>query len=150
MVIDRLENIAAYAGLGENFAKAIAFLQKTDLSALPLERFELDGRELFGFVKQTELETENLRWEAHRKYADIQLIVAGAERIGFAPYSGEAETVPFSQEGDIGFYQFEGAGTDVTLNAGDFAIFLPGELHRPDCPVGGKCTSRKMVIKVAL
>jgi len=150
MILDQLSHIGRYRGLSENFSKAISFLQGTDVFALPLGTFEIDGRSVYGFVKETALTKENTRWEAHDKYADIQLILGGAERIGYVPYTSQPVEEPYSEEKDIAFFSEPGPGAESTLHPGDFMIFLPGELHRPDCPVSGSDAARKMVIKVRI
>ncbi len=150
MILDHLSHIERYHGLSENFLKAVAFLQNTDVFALPLGEFEIDGRSVYGFVKETALAKENTRWEAHEKYADIQLILGGAERIGYVPYTSQPVAEPYSEEKDIAFFSESGLGTECILHSGDFMIFLPGELHRPDCPVSGAPVARKMVIKVRI
>ena len=148
MIIDRLEHIEQYRGLGEGFAKAIEFLKNIDIFAAPLGEFEIDGRAVYGFAKETELTRENLRWEAHKKYADIQIILHGAERMGYTPYAGQPVAEPYNVQKDVLFFAENGRGLECTLGPGDFMIFLPGEPHRPDCPVPGAPISRKMVLKV--
>lgn len=148
MIIDTLQNIARYRGLGENFAKAVDFLESADVFALPLGNFEIDGRAAYGFVTEKSLERENLRWEAHEVYADIQLNLGGAERIGWLPLAGQPTEAPYNPEKDIAFYTEPSKGLECRLHPGDFMIFLPGELHRPDCPVPGEPMARKMVVKV--
>ena len=148
MILDRLSHMERYRGLERNFSKAVSFLQRPDVFSLPLGEFEIDGRSVYGFVKETGLTRENIRWEAHEKYADIQIILGGAERIGFVPFSSQPVAEPYNAEKDIAFFLEAGTGVECTLRPGDFMIFLPGELHRPDCPVPGEPVSRKMVIKV--
>lgn len=148
MIFDRLECIKRYRGLGEGFVKAADFLENADVFSLPLGEFEIDGRAVYGFVKETALERENLRWETHEQYVDIQILLGGAERIGYIPFSGQPVAVPYSAEKDVAFFAEPSKGLECALRPGDFVIFLPGELHRPDCPVPGECLSRKMVLKV--
>ncbi len=149
MVVDRLERLGLYASLGEGFAKAAQFLAGKDAATFALGDVEIDGREVYAFVKQTELTKENTAWEAHERYADIQIILDGAERMGYLPFLQQEVVTPYNPEKDCGFYQGD-AGTELTLAAGDFVIFLPGELHRPDCPVGAQSVSKKMVVKVRI
>lgn len=149
MILDRFANIAIYRGLGEGFDKAIQFLTNTDVFALPLGNVEIAGRAVYAFVKETLLETENEAWEAHERYADIQMILAGSERMGFAPFNGQEAKKAYDAQKDIGFYKVS-AGSELLLSAGEFAVFLPGELHRPDCPANGAGVSRKMVVKIQM
>ncbi|MNT43180.1 Toxin-antitoxin biofilm protein TabA [compost metagenome] len=38
--------------------------------------------------------------------------------------------------------------TRLLLNTGDFAIFYPGEVHRPTCQVGTPARIKKVVFKI--
>jgi beta-galactosidase beta subunit len=49
-IVDRLEHLAEYAGISPAFAKAVEFLQKSDLAALAAGRHESDGDECFAIV----------------------------------------------------------------------------------------------------
>ncbi len=149
MVLDRLENMAAYRSLGDGFAKVIDYLKGLDVLRLPIGDFEVDGRAVYGFIKEKQLTKENERWEAHRRYADVQMILGGSERMGYQPYTGQTVSEPYNPDKDVEFFVGTG-GSELLLNPGDFAIFLPGELHRPDCPTAKGPLSRKMVIKVLL
>lgn len=150
MILDRLEHISRYTNLGENFSKAVSFLMQNDVFALPLESFEIDGRLVYGFAKETQLTKENPRWEAHQLYADIQLILGGAERMNYIPTDSQPMTVEYNPTKDVAYYEDPSEGLGCILKPGDFMVFLPGELHRPDCPVEGYPFSRKVVIKVRM
>lgn len=150
MILDRLEHIHRYRSLGENFSKAIDYLVKTDVFSLPLGEIEIDGRDLYGFTKETLLTHENQRWEAHRLYADIQLILDGAERIAYTPFDNQPVSEAYNAEKDVLFYSESGSGLECSLGRGDFMVFMPGELHRPDCPIEGHPLSRKLVVKIRM
>lgn len=148
MIFDQIQRIERYRFLGEGFSKAIDFILQADVSSLPLGQYEIDGQSVYGFSKETLLEHENLRWEAHKVYADIQLVLDGAEKLAFLPFRNQPVAQSYDQAKDILFYSEADAGNLCTLYAGDFMIFMPGELHRPDCPAEGFPTSRKLVVKV--
>jgi YhcH/YjgK/YiaL family protein len=70
------------------------------------------------------------RWEIHRRYLDVQYIVQGGERIGFAPYTeGLKVDEAYDPQRDIAFYF--ASGVLVPVPAGMFAILTPHELHSP-------------------
>ncbi len=88
MIFDSLNNFSRYAGLGNNLPAALKFLLENELTALPVGRLELDGDNLYALVREyTTKPAEQGVWEAHRKYIDIQYMVSGSERMGFAQLS---------------------------------------------------------------
>ncbi len=148
MIFDELSNIGRYASLSPNFQKAIAFLTCTDIFSLAVGDIEVQDDLVYGFLKEGNLKTENEKWETHKRYADIQVIIEGAERIGYMPNTGQTLMDPYNEVKDVAFHNEPGTGTQLTLQKGDFVILFPGELHRPDCPVKENGFSRKLVMKV--
>ena len=54
-----------------------------------------------------------------------------------------------AEKEDVIFYADPQETNCVTLKAGDFAIFFPWELHRPNCSVGEEPANvQKIVVKV--
>mgnify|MGYP000872856066 CR=1 FL=1 len=148
MIFDQLENIGRYASLSKNFQTAITFLTNTDVLSLAPGNLDIHDDLVYGFVKESNLQYENEKWETHKKYADIQMIIKGAERIGYMPNTGQTLMDPYNEVKDVAFHNEPGTGTQLTLQKGDFVILFPGELHRPDCPVKENGFSRKLVMKV--
>lgn len=149
MIFDSITHIDRYRGLGEGFAKAIHYIQENNVFEMPLGEVLIDGRAVYCFAKETQLVSENTKWEAHERYADIQLILSGAERIAYVPFSGQPVQTPYDDGKDCIFYE-DGVGIEFTLRKGDFMIFLPGEPHRPDCPTQISPFSRKLVLKIKM
>ena len=102
----------------------------------------MDGDNVFINVFETVYDRPDRFWEAHRKYADVQIVLAGCERFGWG--------------GEVTFGEIQGdlipcknvVGFDFTLTEGQFAIFLPLEPHSPGNPAGEPAPCRKAVIKV--
>ncbi len=135
--------------LPPRFHQALAMLANTDLEQLALGRHDLDGDKLFVLVQEYTTKAESAgRWEAHRRYADIQLIVRGRERIGIAALEQMTVDVPHDETKDVAL--FTGAGDWLTMTPGRFAIFFPQDVHLPCSELGGGQPVRKVVVKVAL
>ncbi len=52
---------------------------------------------------------------------------------------------------DIAFLPLEQQGLEeksFIMNAGDFVVFYPGELHKPMCTVGENAPVKKAVVKI--
>lgn len=148
--IDRVE-LARWMTLHPTrWAKAFSFLASGDLSALTPGRYELEGNDLFASVSDYVTKNEeDALYEAHRQYADIQVVAAGEELIGVLPLVETMPTGPFDEEKDIVFLT---ASRDHYRLAGPgrFFVFFPGDAHRPCVRSGANGPVRKIVVKVRL
>ncbi len=83
----------------------------------------------------------------HRLYADLQIDLAGSE---YWAWTTRAElTGPFDEKVDCGF----AAGPEESgglLGEGRFALFLPGEYHKPSCISPACARLRKAVVKIRM
>ena len=147
-IVDRLEHLADYAGISPAFAKAVEFLQKSDLAALAAGRHEIDGDECFAIVNDAAelVAPAERKVEVHRVYFDIQIPLSGEETYGLAEFDPAAEG-SFDESKDIGFYDQK--VVPVTLKPGEFAVFYPDTCaHAPACTLGEPCSIRKIIVKV--
>lgn len=91
-------------------------------------------------------ELEDTRWEAHKVFSDIQLIISGKVLMGIAPVAGASLSEPYHPESDVAFYTAEGEYHPA--EPGTFFIFTPADAHRPGIKVEGFDEVKKVVIKV--
>lgn len=148
MITDTLQNLPRYRGLHKNLDTAIDWLQHHDLNALPNGRTEVTGDAVFINVMDADLrEGEGAAFEYHRRYADLQIDLTGGEHWGWA-VSGSEEK-PFDAAGDIGFVAGPEQAGGV-LGEGRFALFLPGEPHKPSCRTPDCGSLRKAVVKIEM
>jgi biofilm protein TabA len=148
MILDLLSNAHLYAALGPRIARGLQFLGDTDLNALPAGRHEIDGDRLFALVSDYPPKPLSAgRWEAHRRYLDLQYVASGVERFGVVPV-GRLEAGEYIPEKDITW--MTGAGDYVTLGTGQFVIVWPGDAHMPGLDAGAPGIVRKIVVKIAI
>ena len=97
MICDTLEHLARYKGLHPNLDTAIDYLLTHDLSALPNDRTEVDGDEVFINVMDAALHPDaGYHPEYHKLYADLQIDITGGE--GWAsPRTASARSSAFSR-----------------------------------------------------
>ena len=148
MIFGSLELSARYASAHPRFAAAFAFLRA--LPAHPPDgRHEIDGDRLFALVQSytTSPATER-KLEHHRKYADIQLVLAGAEIIEHTPLAGLPVDAPYDDTRDFGLVRDPAWNSSVLLRPGEFAVFFPEDAHKPGCSAGAHGAVRKVVVKV--
>lgn len=150
MIFDRIDHACRYRSLSESFRKAFDFLASLDLSALTDGRFPIDGEAIYATVGPSSLrEPEDALFEAHRKYADIQLVLSGGENMQVTEVSALTPDAPFQEESDIGFYQNGCRCQTLSFAPGDFAVFFPEDAHKPCCR-SDAASCRKLIVKVAL
>ena len=147
MILDKLENASVYDCISENLKKGFEFLKNTDLSAIEIGRYEIEGNNVFALVSEYESkEPKACRLEAHQIYADIQYLVSGKEAIGYVTLNDQEVTSAYNTEKDIVF--FNGEATPLILETGMFAVFFPQDLHRPCMQINGPEKIKKVVVKV--
>ncbi len=147
MIRDSLAAAEKYLSLGVNFAKAFDFLRTHDLAALPVGRQEIDGANCYANVVETELKplTDEMTFEAHRRYYDIQVPVTGSETMGVMKFP-EAHG-DYNESGDC--YLFPGRGELVTVTPGEFIVFdPPTDAHAPCYAADAPRRLKKVIVKV--
>jgi len=147
MIIDTLENLKLYKGLSENLSKAINYLINNKLNDLEIGKHEIIGSDIFVIMSEYDTKEEaNCYTEAHKKYIDIQIMLKGEEKFGFAFLNNQTVTESYNDEKDYTFYKAE---LDYQyLREGSFAIFLPTDVHCPSIMINNSIKVRKAVVKV--
>ncbi len=148
MIADLLTNAGLYAALGPGIARGLQFLAETDLASLAPGKHELDGKQLYALVSDySPKPPAEGRWEAHRRYLDLQYVVSGIERIGVTPIDRLAAG---EYDADRDMLRLSGAGDLLTFGAGQFMILWPGDAHMPGIDAGVPGPVRKVVVKIAI
>ncbi|HHY81182.1 MAG TPA: DUF386 domain-containing protein [Clostridiales bacterium] len=134
MIIDRLKNAHLYYCLGERFEKGLRFLQDNWNRIHEFENgiHEIDGRDVYLLMRRYEtVKLMDAKTEAHKKYADIQILKEGRERFGYQPLSKAGKMLEDYPERDVSYY--EANPEFLTLQDDLFVIVLPEDAHCPDC-----------------
>jgi biofilm protein TabA len=149
MIIDSLSNTGAGVWLPSRLKQALEYLRTTDMTSVALGRHDLEGDRLFALVQEYTTKTAaDCRWEAHRRYVDVQYVVRGVERMGYANIALAREVEPYDPARDVAFFE---PGQDyVTVRAGMFTIFTPEDVHAPCGLADAPRTVRKVVIKAEI
>lgn len=146
-LIDSLENIGSYAGLGANFRTACEFLSRGGFDALAPGKNQIDGDRVFvNNVEAQYVLPEERRPELHRKYFDIHVPLESDERIGLALFDAGAKG-EFNEAEDGGLYDQK---VDwFTVRRGEFCITWPKTCaHAPAVTTDVAKKSRKLIVKV--
>jgi biofilm protein TabA len=146
MIMDVLSRWNNYHWLNNRFEESFRFLASLKPDA-PEGRTELDGENIFCMIQSYETRPwEGQRFEAHRQYADIQMILDGEESILWAPV--EALTVSQPYEPDVELYDLTPAPTELVLTPGVFCVLFPPDAHAPCLQHRALSRVRKAVVKV--
>ena len=139
---------ASYESLHPRFAKAFAFMRRSDLAELPCGRYEIDGSNCWAMISNASLKpfSDDNKYEVHRAFIDIQSPITGCETIGVAKPDPKVFE-GFNVEKD--YVLFNAKGEPWTLKPGEFVIFFPERgAHAPGLSTDGPRTIRKLVVKV--
>lgn len=152
MIIDTLEHLPLYHILDEEKVRSIQdFCQKASKEEQEEGRTELCGDELFALVQIYETrKKEETVMEAHRKYLDLQYIVAGQEY--FYIHETSKCTVIEDQTPEKDFIFLQNAEPDVRVKAGAgmFVLLFPQDAHMPCIQVESKKKVTKIVFKIRI
>ncbi len=148
MILDVIENAQRYFTLNKGLQRAFEFLVRPDLRELLVGRFEIAGDRVYAMIsKGPGRRREGALLESHEKYIDIQLVLAGTDRMGWKPKSSCGQTTgEYDQEGDFQFFADE-PNSWVSVGPGTFVIFFPEDAHMPLISDG---EIHKIVVKIAV
>ena len=150
MIIDKIFNFDRYLCLHPDFIKVKQVLDKFSDPTLEPGKYPIDGDRVFAVVQGYDTkEAQPDKFENHRKYIDIQYVVAAAEQIHVKEMTGLTVDFPFDEPNDYEFYKTPDSYVNCELEAGEFAVFYPGESHRPGVMTDhGPVALRKVIFKV--
>lgn len=154
MVHGHINHAQEYFNLAPGIRLALEFLAQTDLESLPAGRHPVDGDRVFAIVSDyLTKRPEETFWEAHRRHIDVQFVVRGRERIGYAnidrfveePYNDARDLVVAKGDSDL----------SVAVGPGEFVILFPHDVHMPGlrpaaADRGAGDPVRKVVMKVRI
>jgi YhcH/YjgK/YiaL family protein len=149
MIYDRFENLTLYCQPGTRLYRALVYARDVDRRAED-GRTDLDGDRLYASVATNETgPREERRFEAHRKYIDVQVLLEGEENIDVSLERNLPVVETYDETRDVLFLAPPQQVASLPMRPGFFAVFFPHDAHRPGCHLEGRCRVRKIVMKVA-
>lgn len=149
MLIDSLINAEQYYGISQRLEKAFKYLENTDLESIEIGKHEIEGENIFATVYEYKPKNmEKGKWEAHKKYLDIQFVISGKEKMGYASINEMKVSSEYNEEKDIFF--LEGEGDYLSVKEGTFVLFAPDDVHMPGIEAEKGNRVKKIVVKVLL
>lgn len=149
MIKDKLENARNYYSLSSRIKEGLLWLKEKDLTAIADGKYLIDDEKLYASV-QTYVTKIDAKYEAHRKYIDIQYIANGEEKIGVTNLSNCISCTDYDESKDIEFFDIEKKDEYLDLDEGYFMILYPQDAHKPSISKDKTSTVKKVVVKVAI
>lgn len=147
MIFDQLKNAEIYFPINEKFKKAFDYLKSVDFINTEQGKYEIEGEDIYAIVQQYDTKPlTSAKWEAHKKYIDIQYIVSGKEKMGYSHKNKMIVTQEYNEEKDALY--LKGEGNFLTAESGYFAIFFPSDVHMPGIALNLSTPVKKVVVKV--
>lgn len=146
MIFDRIANLKTYAKGDEKLTAVIDFLKSHPAETLA------DGRHELSLGVYANVGSGSVRdagdFEAHRKYADLQLIVEGSEIMEWAHLSDMTNGTQYNESGDFQLFSCQPVPTvPLRVYPGYFVIFYPQDGHKPSIRLDHDI-SRKVIFKI--
>jgi YhcH/YjgK/YiaL family protein len=151
MISDTLDNIRRYFAVLPGLESVAGFLSRTDLSSLPLGRHELAGDPVY--LSLTEYQTRpasEKRWEGHKQYVDLQIVVSGEEYIGVLPVASLTPNTEYSAGKDVLFFDPPAGSSAIMMTPGYFCLLFPEDGHQPGFHPDSARNVRKAVFKIRI
>ena len=148
MIYDTLKNCGKYFKDGSPLFRALSFAVEFDPSR-PDGRYEIESENIFAMVSSYETSPASRNsFETHRKYADVQIVVEGEEKIEVSLSPDLKAVGDYDEAKDKAVLESPEDATTLVMRPGYFAVIFPKEAHRPGCDLQGKSHVRKIVVKV--
>ncbi|MBN2211649.1 MAG: YhcH/YjgK/YiaL family protein [Sedimentisphaerales bacterium] len=150
MIYDRMVFADAYNGHHPRLRQTIEFIRRCPADQAS-GRYEIQGNDIYAIVAEYETgSAETKRFEGHQRYIDVQVLLAGAERMDVAISDDLTVDEPYHKEKDVIFYKAPQEYTSLVLRPGYIVILYPQDIHRAGVCLTQPQRVRKLVVKVRL
>ncbi len=132
--------------------EAFNFLKTRNPAEMEPGTYIIDSNNVYAIIADLDApDKDQVKWEAHRNFNDLQMILTGKAGMGVAKVASPnaVVTMPYDATKDIENFTVSG---ENYFDAGPetFFIFSPKEMHRPAFKIDGYNHIKKMVIKVRI
>ena len=152
MITGNVNHLELLPYLPAQLKQAIQYVMANFNADSALGKFDVDGENQFVMIfNDSTSPAEERCQELHGKYLDIQIVLAGQEKMVFSNLAAPQGSAEWLEGKDIAFLPLTQQGLEeksFIMNAGDFVVFYPGELHKPMCAVGENAPVKKAVVKI--
>ncbi len=153
MIIGFLDNLSPnkYLSAITQSNKIIDVIEKTDFTKKDDGTIKIDNEDL-NYILTTYNTSNNIEEkpaEAHRKFIDLQYILYGEEKIGYADYrSPKMQSKEYDGGNDVELFSRIEDESFFVLKKGMYAVFFPEDVHRPGLSNKEARGVRKVIFKI--
>ncbi|WP_313112481.1 N-acetylneuraminate anomerase [Pseudescherichia sp.] len=148
MILGEVQSLTS-SGLPTVLINALTLALTASPQEKPPGHYTLQEDDIFMNIMQfATQEPVTKRAELHEQYIDIQLLLAGEERILFGTAGSARECEEKHIPEDYQLCSQIAGEQSVVLSPGMFAVFMPGEPHKPGCVIESTRDIKKVVVKV--
>ena len=148
--IDSLSSNKWLSGIGLS-NKIIDIIEKTDFTQKDDGTIKIDSDDLY-YILTTYNTSDNIEEkpaEAHRKFIDLQYILYGEEKIGYADYTSPKMLLKEYDAGsDIELFKRIEDESFFVLKKDMYSVFFPEDVHRPGLTDKEGHGVRKVIFKI--
>lgn len=146
MIIGKLKDLSRYIGLSHEIDEAISYVLNTDLLSLEVGRYVLSDDVIVN--RQQYYGKEEPFAESHKDYIDLQIVLTGKEKMGYADISNPSVRVMEDYNPEIDLAKFYVNDESVyEMSDESFALIFPEDIHRPGMKVNEELIE-KVVLKI--
>lgn len=130
--------------------KAFRFIKSHNLDTLKVGKYVIEEDNVIAFVSEgPSKEIDQIQWETHKNFNDLQYIIAGKAKMGMAPLLNSEFTIstPYNPQKDVANYE-DVRGNYFIGKPGYYFIFSPLDIHRPAIKIQKHSTIKRLLIKV--
>jgi len=143
MITDNIKNLKNYNIVSEKVADFLLSLSAKTQAG----HYEIDDT-AYANVDVYNTKTD-CKFEAHKKYIDIQMLLEGTEELDYISVDGLNIKEAYDEKRDVMFFHNpEKAPDTLQLEPFKFALIYPHEAHRPQMGSGQQV--KKAVVKIAV
>ncbi len=144
MIFDSLANAHQYYSINPHIEAAFNWLQQNPNAEVG--RYEIAGDDCFVMIQSVRNRGKAEPFvEAHNQYIDIQMVLEGADEIGWKDRATCRDArAEYSEENDVALWN-DDADFYVPVASGHFLILFPYDAHMP---LSGEGELKKAVFKI--
>ena len=148
--INQTEFTRQYKNNNKYWDAAFNYMRTTDLLTIPPGQYQIDSGNVYAIIAEVApKEKDEIQWEAHRNFNDLQYIIKGGAQMGIAAKTDAGSVTSVAYDPKTDNENFSVANPMYYDAApGTFFIFTPNEIHRPAIKVAGEDSIKRIVIKV--
>ena len=148
MIIGKLKDLGRYIGLSAQIDEAISYVLNTDLLSLELGRVVLNDYLIVN--RQQYLGKVDTFAESHKDYIDLQIVLKGNEKMGYADITNPSLKVMEDYDNSIDLAKYYVSDECFYhMSEESFALIFPEDVHRPGMKVDEEMIE-KVVIKIKI